>query len=256
VSTLAGDPGAPAADGATSDLDNLTEARPTATEVEAGSQDPPSLEPESEQDEQDEERAWWRDPWKLLALAAAVLFLGGAIGYFVGNRRPHPGAGSVDVGFLQDMRLHHDQAVAMAMLYLDKPEDQLDPTLRQIAKEILLEQQLENGAMVQLLRDFGQAEANESGQAMGWMNHLVPADQMPGLATAQDLQNLTTATGHAADVLFTQLMIAHHEGGLHMASYAADHGQTSAVRNLAAGQLKAQNDDLLELDSILTRLGG
>src|SRR3954454_22262514 len=88
---------------------------------------------------------WWHAPSRLVALAIALVFLGAAAGYAVTARGDRvPGAGSVDVGFLQDMRLHHDNAVAMAFQYLQKPVADQDPGLRIVAGEILLGQQLEN----------------------------------------------------------------------------------------------------------------
>jgi uncharacterized protein (DUF305 family) len=199
---------------------------------------------------------WWQSPWKLLASVAAVAFLALAIGYFLGSRpASKPGAGSVDVGFLQDMRAHHDQAVEMASIYLAKDPDATNATERQIAREIQLGQQLESGAMAQMLRDFGQAEANESGTAMGWMNEPVPVAQMPGMATDANISALDAATGTAADKLFAQLMIAHHQGGIHMADYAVIHAKTEKVRQMAQSQITGQQSDIVELQGILSKLG-
>src|SRR5439155_4552396 len=87
---------------------------------------------------------WWHSPWRLLLLGVALVFLGVAIGVAVASRSSsHPGAGTVDVGFLQDMRYHHDQATQISLAYLQKPAANQDPALRTIAAEILLEQQLE-----------------------------------------------------------------------------------------------------------------
>jgi uncharacterized protein (DUF305 family) len=41
--------------------------------------------------------------------------------------------------------------------------------------------------------------------------------QMMGMASGDELQRLHAATGRDADVLFLQLMIRHHEGGVIMA---------------------------------------
>ena len=81
---------------------------------------------------------------------------------------------AVDVGFLQDMHTHHDQAVTMSFIYLDKPAADQDPILRSIAKTIIDEQQYENGYMVGLLLDAGHQPANETGQVMAWMNEPLP----------------------------------------------------------------------------------
>jgi uncharacterized protein (DUF305 family) len=198
---------------------------------------------------------WWHSPWRLVVMAVALVFLGGAIGYFVTSRSDAPpGAASVDVGFLQDMRYHHDQAVQMSLTYLEKPAAQQDPVLRTIASEILLGQQLEAGAMVQLLHDYGQPDSNESGVGMAWMSMPVPIAQMPGMATTDQLNALTAATGPAADRLFAQLMIDHHLGGIDMAEYAADHVREKAVRVLAQSDVKSQQSDVVELRQILQRL--
>jgi uncharacterized protein (DUF305 family) len=200
---------------------------------------------------------WWHVPWKLLVMAVAVLFLGGAIGYTVATLGDtKPGAASVDVGFLQDMRWHHDQATQMSLTYLQKPATETDPVLRTMASAILLEQQLEAGAMVQLLHEYGQPEANQSGTGMAWMSQPVPIDQMPGMATPEQLAQLKAATGHAADTLYAQLMLDHHLGGIHMASYAAPRASESRVRQLAASMVTGQQSEISELQGILTRLNG
>jgi len=199
---------------------------------------------------------WWHSPWRLLVLGVAVLFLGASIGYFLTRRAErHPGAGSVDVGFLQDMRYHHDQATQMSLAYLEKPAAGQDPTLRTIAAEILLGQQLEAGAMVQLLHDYGQPDSNESGTGMAWMSMPLPIASMPGMATPEQLAALKAATGVEADRQYAQLMYDHHLGGIHMADFAADHVSEQAVRVLAESMLKSQNSDINELRTILDRLG-
>jgi uncharacterized protein (DUF305 family) len=199
---------------------------------------------------------WWHSPWRLVVFGVALLFLGASIGYFVTRRsdRP-PGAGSVDVGFLQDMRYHHDQATQMSLAYLQKPAAEQDPQLRIIAAEILLGQQLEAGAMVQLLHDYGQPDSNESGTGMTWMSMPLPIAQMPGMATAEQIAAMKAATGVDADRQFAELMLNHHLGGVHMAEYAADHVREHDVRVLAESMVKSQDSDINELRAILTRLG-
>ncbi len=198
---------------------------------------------------------WWHSLWRLLVLGVALLFLGGAVGYALTKRsETTPGAGSVDVGFLQDMRYHHDQATQMSLTYLQKTPSEQDPALRTIAAEILLEQQLEAGAMVQLLHEYGQPEANETGTGMAWMSEPLPIAQMPGMATDDQIAQLKAASGRDADVLFCELMIPHHEGGIHMALYAAQRASESRVRQLAASMVKGQEDDITELLQIQSRL--
>ena len=196
---------------------------------------------------------WWKNPANAIIGVIAVAVLLFSIGYFMGNRAGRVQHNSVDTGFLQDMRIHHEQAVAMASVYLDNWVDG-QAVQRTIAREIQFDQSFESGRMVQLLRIFGESEVNESEQAMTWMNNPVPLERMPGLATNEQLQRLRKSTGVDADKLFAQLMIAHHNGGLHMAQYAANHGKNDEVIKLAAAMVKAQEAELVELNRILSSL--
>jgi len=196
---------------------------------------------------------WWRQPWKLLVLGGALVLLGLAAGYAFFGGSSSLRMDPVDVGFLQDMHTHHDQAVSMSFIYLDKPAAEQDPVLRSIAKTIIDEQQYESGYMVGLLLDAHQPAVNDSDQVMGWMNEPLPADRMPGLATQAQLDQLKAASGKSADRLYAELMIAHHQGGIHMAEYAAEHAGRADVRHLATNMISGQRGDIYELQNALTR---
>jgi len=224
----------------------------TSTDADVDLPDPPV-----DDSDDDGGAPWWHSPWRLVVLGAALLFLGGSIGYFVTRRSDdrRPGAGSVDVGFLQDMRYHHDQATQMALNFLEKPAAGQDPQLRIIAAEVLLGQQLEAGAMVQLLHEFGQPDSNESGLGMGWMSMPLPLDSMPGIATPDQVAAMKAATGIEADRLFAQLMLSHHLGGIHMAEYAVGHATNADVETLAQSAFNSQTSDANEFRAIQARLG-
>jgi uncharacterized protein (DUF305 family) len=66
---------------------------------------------------------------------------------------------------------------------------------------------------------------------------------MPGMATSQELDKLRKLTGTELDVYFLQLMLRHHEGGLEMAQYAADHSSKGYVRNLAEKIVQSQENE-------------
>jgi len=181
-------------------------------------------EPDAENEEV-EIRPWWQSKLNLGVLAIAVAVLCGALGWLIGNNRATPDPNAVDIGFLQDMRTHHEQAVILGLYYLAL--DDTDPDLRVIAREIVFGQSIDIGRMIQLLRIYGATETNESDTAMTWMNEPTPNDRMPGLASEADIDKLRASSGKEADQLFVDLMSAHHEGGIHMAEYALDHGYFS-----------------------------
>ena len=199
---------------------------------------------------------WWRSPLNVTLVAVILVVAGFAIGTFMPRGDDPAVHNEVDNGFLQDMRIHHEQAITMAIVYRGiaaADREPLDTTLRTIALEIHMSQGVEVGRMVQLLRLFGAAETNESGQVMAWMGHAMPMEKMPGLASDEDLERLHASRGGEADRLFANLMIAHHEGGVEMARYAAERAANPEVRALARSMIKGQTGEINELESILSR---
>jgi uncharacterized protein (DUF305 family) len=190
----------------------------------------------------------------VLVACAAAAFLGLA-GGLVLSRRTTPGASSIDVRFLQDMRWHHDQGVGMALSLLGRADT--SPAVHQRAREIIADQQLENGAMVELLHSFRAAEANETDVAMEWMPIMpkTTPNSMPGMAQPDDLTRLAELRGTDADKLFLTLMIAHHQGGIHMADYAAAHAHVQRVRDIATGIVTSQQGEINDLTQLLAQLG-
>src|SRR2546430_16744925 len=90
---------------------------------------------------------------------------------------------------------------------------------------------------------------------MAWMHEPHPAQQMPGMATGADLDRLRAAEGIEADDLFSQLMIHHHDGGIHMADFAATDAQTSNIRNFARGMSAGQRTELCVINLVRVHLG-
>jgi uncharacterized protein (DUF305 family) len=90
---------------------------------------------------------------------------------------------------------------------------------------------------------------------MAWMHEPHPAQQMPGMATGADIDRLRAAEGVEADDLFSQLMIRHHDGGIHMAEFAATEAQTSNIRNFARGMGASQRSEIGEINLVRRQLG-
>lgn len=192
---------------------------------------------------------WWQSKLNLGVVAVAIAILCGALGWMIGNNRAIPDPNKTDVGFLQDMRNHHEQAVYLGLYYLGDPGT--NPAIRDIAREIVFGQGIEIGRMIQLLRQFGKPEANPGDTAMAWMNEPTPSDRMPGLASDSDIDKLLAASGKDADTLFVDLMVAHHQGGIDMASYAATHANVSEVRAMAASMVTGQQEEIAELQGLI-----
>lgn len=196
---------------------------------------------------------WWHHRGNLISVLLAAIILAAGAGFVIGERNATPQPNAVDIGYLQDMRAHHEQAVEMALIYIAKPGT--NSIFHVIAKEIAFGQAVDIGRMIQLLREYGKAEANESGTAMVWMDHpAMPLDRMPGLATPSDLKSFIAAKGSEADKQFVALMVAHHEAGIHMSDFAATNAATSEVRAMADASSHTQQGEIAELKKLLAQI--
>jgi len=175
-------------------------------------------------------------------LGVALAFLGFAVGMFV-TRDRQPGADSADVGFLQDMISHHEQAIEVSRLVQAYGED---PTVRSFATDVLNTQSFEIGVMTEKLRRWGFTPSDRSDQAMAWMDMPVPADQMPGLLTDEEMAEISEARGTELDQLFLEKMAEHHRGGIHMAQAATRLVDDDDIQALAARMVRNQSSEINE----------
>jgi uncharacterized protein (DUF305 family) len=188
---------------------------------------------------------------KVAVLGLALTFLGFAAGLFAARDRP-PGPDSADVGFLQDMLTHHDQALGVAVLTAAYGED---PTVRSFAIDVIAFQQYEIGVMTQMLDDWGYSRADRSDEAMAWMGMAVPVEQMPGLLTEEQLDEIGQARGSELDRLFLEHMAEHHRGGLHMAQEGVRLAEDDDVAELAARIERNQAAEINEYRQVADELG-
>jgi uncharacterized protein (DUF305 family) len=193
----------------------------------------------------------------LAIIVAALLLVAGTVGWLIrgGSSASVPGATSVDAGFAQDMAIHHTQAVTMAGYERDNTSSS---QLRVLAFDIETSQQFQIGEMQGWLDTWGLSRNDP--HPMAWMGHDHMAMQanglMPGMATPPQMTKLEKSHGKALDILFLQLMIRHHQGGIPMARYAQQHAQEPFVRNLAAQMVNAQSAEIVQMEQILRQLGG
>jgi uncharacterized protein (DUF305 family) len=192
---------------------------------------------------------------RAVVLVAALVLLGAAVGYLIGVRGSRVASSGVDIGFMVDMSDHHDQAVQLAILELSNGQD---PIVKGFARDVLLFQRSELGEMGVLLADHDAARPEYDLQrtVMGWMEMPTELQSMPGLASEDDLARLGAARGAEADLLFLSLMSAHHEGGVHMAQFAAEHAADPRVRELAGRMARYQSVEIREYSMVRDRLSG
>ena len=189
-----------------------------------------------------------------LAVATAVVLAVGFLGGWLVAERVHgfPELESVDVGFLRDMSDHHDQAVQLALVELANGESEVP---KGFALDVVASQRYEIGLMEARLRDWGHGRGDLPREATTWMGHAVPMDQMPGMASSEQIAEFAAAHGTEADAMFIRLMTEHHRGGLQMAEYAWRHAQVEEVRDLAERIATLQRIEIRDLQLARERLG-
>lgn len=206
--------------------------------------------------------AWQKRVLFVLGLiAVAALF---ALAFSAGRvaaAPQHPGNNSPDAGFARDMQVHHAQAVEMARLVRDRTDDVV---IRTIAYDIAMTQQHQIGQMYGWLEQWGLPQSTGADR-MAWMaggghdhgggSATVPSDGlMPGMATPEQMQALTEATGEDAERLFLELMIDHHEAGVDMAQAGVELAQEPDVRELAGKMAQGQLIEIEEMEKLLAQL--
>ena len=192
----------------------------------------------------------------LLGALVAVLAL--VIGYLGGLLTPRlstPGDNSPEAGFARDMSTHHAQAVELAMITWQRSTD---GEILQLAYDIATVQENQIGIMQTWLKDWHLLPTGRQPK-MAWMpngtKELLPDGRMPGMATDAEISQLRSASGTPLDILFCQLMLRHHLGGIHMASTIASISHDAEVTDLATTMKNNQQGEVSNLRRKLTELG-
>lgn len=192
------------------------------------------------------------------ALAVVIALLAGFLaGWIV---KPDEQAGgpnnydTVDVEFAWDMIAHHQQAVTMAKI---EELGGTDPNVTTLAWDIISTQLNQIGRMEGYLTQWDMPTNRPDDRYMGWMkmdgHDMTVASplEMTGMASSADLNKLRSLPPAEMDVFFVQLMLRHHQGGLHMLEYEYEHGDFLPLRDLAQGMLNTQTTEVAALQEYL-----
>lgn len=185
-------------------------------------------------------------------LVAAVVLL------LVVGRTSTPTDASPEAGFARDMAVHHAQAVEMAFIARDGSRDD---GLRRLAYDIIVTQTAQRGIFTGWLQQWGLNQS--SGRpVMAWMaghgGHAVTPDApaaMPGMASEDELKKLREATGKDQEILFLQLMIRHHEGGVQMGRGLLKLSDREEVATMAQHIVDGQTGEIELMTDMLRQRG-
>ena len=155
-----------------------------------------------------------------------------------------------DITFAQLMIPHHEQAVQMADMALQKATT---PEVQQLAQQIKDAQDPE----IQQMRGWLTAwDAPEQMDGMDGMDHGdmdMGGQSAAGVMTDQDMTALMDATGTDFDQMWLAMMIAHHKGAIEMAQTAKADTTNPDVTALADAIVAGQTSEIDTMEKLLNQ---
>jgi len=189
----------------------------------------------------------------LSAVAAALVLLAGC----GGGGEPQPASrtaynGDVfnraDVRFASDMVVHHAQGLQLVGMLR---EHATSSELKALGERLLTEQPLQTEEMVTWLTDWDEevpetpmdhVNADHHGEA----GMQLSGDELPGLLSSEQVEDLEQLTGAEFDRRWAELMVEHQRGALTMVETLEDQGAFDPARELAA-TIADQHAETIEL---------
>lgn len=183
---------------------------------------------------------------------------------------------AADIGFAQDMAVHHHQAVEMSELAIQRGSDQIKMwgerisgiQLQEIGRfmgwlDIWNAPHIASAPMAWMHNYHPQVNSNKQSQnnkvGSSHEHHHDHGDDIivaMGMATPDEMNHLRKLSGEAFDILFLQLMIRHHQGGVLMAKAGRDNANTYTVRNICRVIAQGQSKEIFDMAILLKAKGG
>ena len=151
-----------------------------------------------------------------------------------------------DVAFAQGMIPHHEQAVEMAEMALEKSDN---PEVTDLAARIVEAQGPEIEKLEGWLEEWGEAESADDGGHSGMGGS--GADSGGGMMSDADMATLEKASGEEFDGTFLEMMIEHHKGAIEMAETELEDGEFPDAQAMARDIIDAQQSEIVEMESLL-----
>ena len=151
---------------------------------------------------------------------------------------------AADTEFVQMMIVHHEGAIEMADLIVERAQTE---QVRELGERIRDAQGPEIEQMTGWLESWGEelpAEAEHGAMDHGGMD-------MGDMDQQEAMEALQSAEGAGVDQLFLELMIEHHRGAIEMAQAQVENGQHPDAIALAEDIITAQEAEISEMEQML-----
>ncbi|MBA2261447.1 MAG: DUF305 domain-containing protein [Solirubrobacterales bacterium] len=167
-------------------------------------------------------------PIRTLALAATLVLSLGALAACGGDATE---ANGIDRAFAEQMIPHHQGAVEMAEIALERTER---PELRELSEQIIASQKAEIAEFESALDgDLSGVESESMGMSM----------EMMGM----NMDNGMLRSARQFDLAFIDMMIPHHEGAVVMSDVELERGENPEMQTLAREITAAQEREITQM---------
>ncbi|MEV4572599.1 DUF305 domain-containing protein [Nonomuraea jabiensis] len=154
---------------------------------------------------------------------------------------PSATANASDIKYVQDMVVHHRQALDMSLLAPSRADS---PQLKSLASRIKDAQGPEIQFMTTWLREQQQTVPD----------HHAAHEGMPGMATPAQMEALKAAKGKDFDRMFLELMINHHLGAIKMSEQVLTSGSHIRIEELASDVSVTQAAEIRRMQQMQSAL--
>ena len=145
-----------------------------------------------------------------------------------------------DVVFMQEMIIHHQQALEMSILASDRTNNE---SVLDLAERIKVSQDDEMLFMTNWL-----TERSETAPDLDHKHHHHTSHNMVGMATSDQMRELGSSKGTEFDRLYLTLMINHHDGAIKMVEYLRDQPGSAYDASLDEFVSDVANDQAVEIE--------
>lgn len=152
---------------------------------------------------------------------------------------PNAASAPFDLQFLDTMIAHHQGAIEMAQMAVQKTQNS---ELKRFAQNIIDDQQKEIAEM--------------KGWREKWYAGKPPAVnmEMPGMRdsmrmmTSDSMKKMEAATGKDFDVLFLEMMTPHHVGAIQMAKDGLTRAEHSEIKQISGSIIREQEKEIAQMN--------
>ena len=151
---------------------------------------------------------------------------------------PNAASAPYDLQFIDTMTMHHQGAIDMAKMALEKSQN---ADLKKFAQKIIDDQNKEIAQMKEWRGKWFKDKPEAMNMEMSGMK-----DSMK-MMMGEDMKKMQAASGKECDLMFLDMMTPHHQGAITMAKEALTKTEKPEIKTLSNNIIKAQEAEIKQM---------